>query len=273
MERCRRSDAVNCAECEILLHALIDDELDAGHARDVEAHVASCSACAEKLQAFRVMRSAMARAKLKDVAPAALRARIEAALPPPSAQIIAPRQFLRPSRRSFFGGFGAGAVLSGALAASLMLTVFRTDPEQIIGNEAVSAHLRSLQAGHLTDVETSEQHTVKPWFNGKLDVAPPVIDLTAQGFTLVGGRLDEIGGETAAAIVYRRRQHIINLFVSRRRETDRRGEISETRHGFNVRYWTEDGLDYWAISDINGGELDEFCQKFKAALHPQSAPS
>jgi anti-sigma factor RsiW len=143
----------------------------------------------------------------------------------------------------------------------------------VIGNEAVSAHLRSLQAGHLTDVETSEQHTVKPWFNGKLDVAPPVIDLTAQGFTLVGGRLDEIGGETAAAIVYRRRQHIINLFVSRRQGTARHGEISETRHGFNVRYWTEDGLDYWAISDISAGELDEFCQKFKAALHPPSAPS
>ena len=264
---------MNCAECEILLHALIDDELDAGHARDVEAHVASCSACAEKLQAFRAMRSAMARAKLKDTASVALRARIEATLPSPSPQIIAPRQFLRPSRRSFFGGFGAGVVVSGALAASLMLTVFRIDPEQIIGNEAVSAHLRSLQAGHLTDVETSEQHTVKPWFNGKLDVAPPVVDLTAQGFTLIGGRLDELGGETVAAIVYRRRQHIINLFVSRRQEGERRGEFGETRHGFNVRHWTEDGLDYWAVSDINAGELDEFCQKFKAALHPPSAPS
>ncbi len=264
---------MNCAECEVLLHALIDNELDAGHARDVEAHIASCSACAEKLQAFRALRSAMAQAKLKEAAPAALRARIEAALPQPSAQIIAPRQFSQPSRRNFFGGFAAGAVLSGALAASLMLTVFRTDDEQIIGNEAVSAHLRSLQAGHLTDVETSEQHTVKPWFNGKLDVAPPVIDLAAQGFTLIGGRLDEINGETTAAIVYRRRQHIINLFVSRRTNADRGGEISETRHGFNVRHWAEQGLDFWVVSDLNAGELDEFCQKFKAALRSPNPAS
>jgi anti-sigma factor RsiW len=264
---------VSCAECEILLHALLDDELDAGHAREVEAHIASCPGCAEKLRAFGAMRSAMAKAKLKDAAPAALRARIEATVPSPSAKIMAPRRFLRPSRRNFVGGFATGAVLSGAVAASLMLTVFRSDQEQMIGNEAVSAHLRSLQAGHLTDVETSEQHTVKPWFNGKLDVAPPVIDLTAQGFTLIGGRLDEIGGETAAAIVYRRRQHIINLFVSRRPQAERRGETSETRHGFNVRHWAEDGLDYWAVSDINAGELDEFCQKFRAALHPSGAPS
>ena len=257
---------MNCAECEILLHALIDDELDAGHVREVEAHVASCSACAEKLRNLRALRSAMAQAKLKEAAPAALRARIEAALPRPRHRLLRRADFSRPSRRSFFGGFAAGAVLSGALAASLLLTVFRTDQEQIIGDEAVSAHLRSLQAGHLTDVETSEQHTVKPWFNGKLDVAPPVIDLTAQGFTLIGGRLDEINGETAAAIVYRRRQHIINLFVSRRTDAERSGETSETRHGFNVRHWAEQGLDFWVVSDLNAGELDEFCQKFKAAL-------
>ncbi len=125
---------MNCAECEVLLHALIDNELDAGHARDVEAHVASCSACAEQLQAFRALRSAMAQAKLKEAAPATLRARIEAGLPQPSAEIITPRRFSQPSRRNFFGGFAAGAVLSGALAASLMLTVFRTDDEQIIGD-------------------------------------------------------------------------------------------------------------------------------------------
>ena len=136
----------------------------------------------------------------------------------------------------------------------------------------VSAHLRSLQPGHLTDVETSDQHTVKPWFNGKLDVAPPVIDLTAEGFTLIGGRLDDINGETAAALVYRRRHHVINLFVARHPGGERRTG-SEIRHGFNVRQWTDEGLDFWAVSDINAGELDEFCKKFTAALHPVPAPS
>ena len=109
---------MNCAECEVLLHAQIDGELDAGHARDVEAHTASCTGCAEKLDAFRTMRTAMAGAGLKETAPARLRSRIEAALPAPAARVTAPRQFSRPSRRSFFGGFAAGTALSAALAAS-----------------------------------------------------------------------------------------------------------------------------------------------------------
>ena len=123
-------------------------------------------------------------------------------------------KFFRPSRRTFFGGFAAGAAISAAVAASLVLTVFRGDREQTIASEVVAAHIRSLQAGHLMDVETGDQHTVKPWFNGKVDVAPPVVDLTAHGFTLLGGRLDFIDGEAAAAIVYRRREHVINLFVA-----------------------------------------------------------
>ncbi len=192
---------MNCAECEVLLHALIDGELDAGHVREVEAHVMTCTACGEKLKGFRAMRDAMAAADLKEKAPASLRSRIEAALPKPSARIIAPRQFSRPTRRTFFGGFAAGAALSGAIAAGLAVAVFRNGDEQTMADEVVSAHIRSLQAGHLMDVQTSDQHTVKPWFNGRVDVAPPVIDLTAEGFTLLGGRLDYIDGEPVASIV------------------------------------------------------------------------
>jgi anti-sigma factor RsiW len=271
MERGGRGDAMNCAETEIMLHALIDGELDAGHARDVEAHVAACPGCAEKLEAFRAMHAAMAGADLKESAPASLRARIEAALPLPSARIIAPRQFARPSRRNFFGGFAVGTVLSAAIAASLVLTVFRNDQEQTIANDVVSAHIRSLQAGHLMDVETSDQHTVKPWFNGKLDVAPPVIDLTAQGFTLLGGRLDYIDGEPVAAVVYRRRKHVINLFVAQRLGAEHAGVNTETIQGYNVRHWSERGLDFWAVSDIAADELEEFGQKIAAALGPGPA--
>jgi len=260
---------MNCAESEILIHALIDGELDAGHARDIEAHVAACPACAEKLEAFRGLREAIAVANLKETAPASLRSRIEAALPRPAAPVIAPRKFARPSRRAFFGGFAAGAALSGALAASLVLTVFRNDERQIVADEVVSAHVRSLQAGHLMDVETSDQHTVKPWFNGKLDVAPPVIDLTAQGFTLLGGRLDYVDGEPVAAIVYQRRKHVINLFVAQRLGSRLGGTKSETIQGYNVRHWTEQGLDFWAVSDLATDELDEFARKVSAAV---SAP-
>ena len=264
---------MNCDESEVLLHALIDGELDAGHARDVETHLATCPACAEKLTAFRAMREAMAEAGLKETAPAGLRSRIEATLPAPTARVIAPSRFFQPSRRTFFGGFAIGSALSAAVAASLVLTVVRNDQEQTVANEVVSAHLRSLQAGHLMDVETSDQHTVKPWFNGKVDVAPPVIDLTAQGFTLLGGRLDYIDGEPVASIVYRRRKHVINLFVARRLGPKPAGVRSETIQGYNVRHWSDKGLDFWAVSDIDAGELDEFGQKVATALHAPPGPS
>jgi anti-sigma factor RsiW len=268
MERSGRIGAMNCSEFEVLQHALIDGELDAGHARDVEAHAETCATCASSLDLFRTMHDTVAKANLKEVAPASLYSRIEAMLPPRSAQIIAPRKFFQPSRRRFLGGFAAGAAASTAIAASLVLTVIRDDQEHAIAGEVVSAHIRSLQAGHLIDVETSDQHTVKPWFNGRLDVAPPVIDLTAQGFTLLGGRLDYMDGEPVAAIVYRRRKHIINLFVAQRLGVKHVGARTATIQGYNVRDWSEHGLDFWAVSDIATEELDEFYQKVSAAVRP-----
>jgi anti-sigma factor RsiW len=115
-------------------------------------------------------------------------------------------------------------------------------------------------------VQTSNQHTVKPWFNGKVDVAPPVVDLTAQGFTLVGGRLDYIDGKAVASIVYRRRTHVINLFVAQGAAADHRGAKLEKVQGFNIRRWNAQGLEFWAVSDIDAEELQEFGSKLEAAL-------
>jgi len=264
---------MNCAESEVLLHALIDGELDAGHASEVEAHAAACSACAEKLTSFRVMREAVAGAALKEAAPAYLRNRVEASLTPPATRVVSMRSFFKPTRRSFFGGFAVGSALSAAVAASLVLTVIRGDQEQAVADEVVSAHIRSLQAGHLMDVATSDQHTVKPWFNGRVDVAPPVIDLTAESFTLLGGRLDYIDGEPVAAIIYQRRKHVINLFVAQHLGARHARTAAESVQGYNVRHWSQDGLDFWAVSDLGGAELDEFVQKITRAVPRSSSAS
>ena len=254
---------MTCNEAEVLLHALLDGELDAGHAREVEVHVENCPRCATQLRAYRELQQAMPVAQLHFTAPTSLRRRIEKALPTAAPQRAS-------SRRSVLKGFVMGTALSTAMAASLVVAVFRTDQDQRVLGDVVSAHVRSLQGDHLTDVQTSDQHTVKPWFNGKIDIAPPVVDLTAQGFTLLGGRLDYIDGQAVASIVYRRRAHVINLFVAQEVPSERHGARLETMQGFNIRHWSARGLEFFAISDINAEELQEFVEKFDAALHPAS---
>jgi anti-sigma factor RsiW len=247
---------MTCDEAETLLHALLDGELDAGHAREVEAHLAGCPRCAEQLRAARELKHAMVASELQFTAPRTLRLRLEAALPRPQA---------KPSRRGVLQGFALGSALSALAATGLVAIVWRGDDESRVDAEMVSAHLRSLQAGHLTDVLTSDQHTVKPWFNGRLDVAPPVVDLTAQGFMLIGGRLDYVDGRAVGAIVYRRRVHVINLFVAQAEGADHRPASVESVKGFNIRRWRERGLNFWAVSDLAAEELSEFCDKFEAA--------
>jgi len=250
-----------CAETEILLHALLDGELDAGHARNVETHLEGCPCCAAQLAAYREMQQAMSAAQLRYTAPMSLRRRIEMALP--SAPVRVPA---RAARWSVLKGFAMGTALSTAVAASLVIGVMETDQNQRLLGDVVSAHVRSLQGDHLTDVQTSDQHTVKPWFNGKVDISPPVVDLTAQGFRLIGGRLDYIDGRAVASIVYRRRTHVINLFVAPE-DSDHRA-ANETIQGFNIRRWTAQGFKFSAVSDINAEELQEFVEKFETAFRP-----
>jgi anti-sigma factor RsiW len=247
---------MTCEEAEILLHALMDDELDAGHAREVEQHIAGCPACAARLAAYREMSQAIAAADVKYTAPPALRRRIEASLP----------QTRAPSRRAVLRGFAFGSAVSAIAATGLVAIVLREDELQRVQSEIVSAHLRSLQAGHLTDVISTDQHTVKPWFNGKLDVSPPVIDLTTQGFTLIGGRLDYVDARAIGAVVYKRRAHVINLFVAQTSNTERRAARIETLQGFNIRCWRDRGLNFWAVSDLGADELSEFGEKFESAI-------
>jgi len=252
---------MTCDEAQVLVHALIDGELDASHARDVEAHAASCARCAAELAAARDLRQALRGNDLTHAAPLSLRRSIDRAVPSPAMT----------SRRAVLKGFAMGSVVSAAAAAGIALVVVRDGSDSRIMGEAVSAHLRSLQADHLTDVLSSDRHTVKPWFNGRIDLAPPVIDLTGQGFTLIGGRLDFIDGKPVAALVYRRRVHVINMFVMQGMGTALSAPKLDVIQGFNILRWTDHGLNLLAVSDLAQDELEEFEAKFESATKAERA--
>jgi anti-sigma factor RsiW len=174
----------------------------------------------------------------------------------------------QPRRLSAWGWFASGAATACAVVLAVNLTVFApaTPPGAIatslgrggasLPDELISAHVRSLMLDHLTDVASAEGHTVKPWFNGKVDLAPPVVDLSGDGYPLIGGRLDYIDRRPVAALVYKRRQHAINLFVFA--ATNREPPQVTTRLGYNLVSWHEGGLNFWATSDLNLDELQGF---------------
>jgi anti-sigma factor RsiW len=247
---------MNCDDASVLVHALADGELDAGHAREVETHAAACRTCAAELAAAREMKTLLARTNLQFAPPASLRARIEGAIPKPQAVA---------NRRTLLKGFALGSAMSALAASGIGFMVLRDARGDRLMGEAISAHLRSLQSEHLTDVLSSNQHTVKPWFNGKIDLAPPVPDLTAQGFTLIGGRLDFIDGKPVAALVYRRRAHVINVFVGQGLGAAPASPQLQVMQGFNLLRWRDGGLSVVAVSDLNSQELEEFGAKFAAA--------
>jgi anti-sigma factor RsiW len=246
---------MNCDEAKVLLHGLVDNEVDPEHANRIETHMGDCAGCAAQLRLHRAMRRLMANADLRFPALPGLRTRIKATLPVAATA---------PSRRTLFRGFAFGSALSAAAAALIMIAVIRSDQDQVIVSDVVSAHLRSLQANHLTDVQSSDQHGVEPWFNDRLGIAPPVPDLTTKGFNLIGGRIDYVLGKAVAAIVYRRSDHVINLFVAQGAEAEQSARV-ETMQGFNVALWSERGLNLCIVGDVSAEELEDLRKKFEAA--------
>lgn len=219
-----------CAEMRLLLQADLDGELSPAEAARVAAHVEGCAGCAAVSAALSELSRRIEREAEYARAPAGLRRRVA------------------PGRRLVPVGIGL------ALAASLAL--FAIPRGAPLRDEIVTSHVRALQPGHLMDVVSTDQHTVKPWFAGKIDFSPPVKDLAAEGFPLVGGRLDYVGGRAVAVLVYRRRQHIMDLYVwpSGSAATAAAG----SRDGFNSRVWHRDGLEFWVVSDVEAGDLAAF---------------
>src|SRR5690242_15055076 len=234
-----------CVDQELLLGGLVDGELDAANTALVEAHVARCEGCRGELDRLQAVRNLLRGEGVRHSAPQSLATRIW------TNPELAPKAAKDNRWRGWIGG---GVV--GALAASLAMVSFVTPATTgAIDQDLVSSHVRSLQPGHLTDVQTTNQHIVKPWFNGRIDFAPPVPELAAQGFPLIGGRLDSIEGKTVAAIVYKRRLHTVNLYVWPEKETSERSFVKD---GFAVTEWSRNGLRFAAVSDIPAPELRQF---------------
>jgi anti-sigma factor RsiW len=275
-----------CGDNELVLNALLDGELDAANALSCEAHLRICPGCSAELERLRSIRAAVGKPGVGHAAPSELRKRVldalqlaargepvpESARPIPSGASIG-RPSSSPPRtpaRTAFRRFAPLGASLGALAASVVLALYVLAPRPSIQDEIVSNHVRSLLAAHLTDVATSDRHVVKPWFNGKVDFAPPVIDLADAGFPLVGGRLDVVHGRVAAALVYRRHQHVINLFVWPEGSREA-GSASSTRHdGYTVVRWSADGLELAAVSDVDPQELTAFRDAFRARAVPST---
>lgn len=239
-----------CPDKELLLCALVDGELDAANAALLEAHLVHCGDCRDEFERLQAAAALTRREGVRHRAPEALARRI-AKLPELSSH--------RSSRRLLPGWLAPGVV--GALAAALALVAFLPSSNQsIIDEQLISSHVRSLQPGHLTDVQTTNQHIVKPWFNGRITFSPPVPELADQGFPLIGGRLDSIDGRTVPALVYKRRLHTVNVFVWPASNGDER---SFAEDGFSVREWSRRGLRFAAVSDIPAAELTRFEELFK----------
>lgn len=241
--------------CELVardLDAYLDRELDAESSAAVRDHVTSCAVCRRKVARHDTL-SSLVRSAPYFTAPDRLRQRV---LPRPASRAV---------RRVVPWAAAAALVLSAGLVG---MTQWWSSPpagDAIVG-EAVDNHVRSLQANHLFDVESTDLHTVKPWFSGKLDFSPPVVDIASGGFPLVGGRLDYAGGRAVAALVYQRHTHMINVFVSPQAGNESTRVAALSRRGFNLRGWASGGMLFWAVSDLNGEELDEFVGALRAGL-------
>jgi anti-sigma factor RsiW len=245
---------VACENNQRLLDGYFDGELDLVHNIEFEEHVKTCPDCAGELRDRQAMRDSLRAANLYERAPESLRTRIRAALPPEAR----PQPIPMPRRPVLEWLAVAAAILIAVFLGVKVLPNIGGPKQNLLAEEIVASHIRSLQPGHLYDVESTDQHTVKPWFDGKLDFAPPVMDLKDQGFPLVGGRLDYVDHRNVAALVYRRQKHLINVFVWPQESRTTKAPETQTLQGYNLVSWSHDGMYFCAASDLNAAELHQF---------------
>jgi anti-sigma factor RsiW len=239
-----------CADRVLLIQAELDGELDAAGSAALQTHLEGCAGCRAVQADLRALSAGLRREAPRHPAPERLRTALAAHLEPP------PRPALRVVRHPALA-FGAGAALAAGVAAGVALAVLPVPPATL-DDQAVADHIRALQPGHLTDVESSDRHMVRPWFDGRIDYAPPVRDFAAAGFPLIGGRLDYLGGRPVAALVYRRDRHLIDLYVWP--ATGEAAPVPRTRNGYAVVGWRAGGMAFLAVSDLEAAQLLAFAR-------------
>ncbi|HEY8099508.1 MAG TPA: anti-sigma factor [Burkholderiaceae bacterium] len=244
---------MECNESQDLMSAYLDGELDRSTATQYAAHLAACAACNRRYEELMRLRSTLKFNAASYKVPDHLRHRILNDL---NANKVRPKKFGNISWAWI--NFGVAAACSFAFALTLSLYLAVPSETERINQEIVASHFRSLLANHLADVASSDQHTVKPWFSGKLDYSPPVMDLAQQGFPLVGGRLDYVNQRSVAALAYRHGPHLVNLFVWPDKSEKESSAKFTSIQGFHLLQWTHAGMVYWAISDMNPQELVAF---------------
>ena len=250
---------MSCDLARTTVHGYFDGELDAVRAAEFEKHLKDCAPCRASLEQIESLRTNLRDADLYQGASPQLRAQLRRQLAlDGSSSAPAPRQWRWLLVPSF-----AILVIAAAAWLALRLVEPHTQSARIVA-ELIDAHVRSLQPGHLMDVQSTDQHTVKPWFDGKLDFIPPVSDFSSQGFPLVGGRLDVVDGRNVAALVYSRRKHLINLFVWPYRETEAGFVNSGARQGYNWIAWQAGDMRFCLISDVSASDLREL----RDLIHP-----
>ena len=251
---------MRCEEARRRLDAYIDGELGAAEQASLREHLAGCGECGPEAEAVERLRAGIREAAPRYRAPPGLRRQIHAAL---RRERTAPARPLW--RAPGWLAYAASILVAVAVGAGGTYVLTGERQESTLANEIIDNHLRSLLGTHLTDVASSDKHTVKPWFAGRTDVSPPGIDLAAQGFPLVGGRLDLVSGRPVPALVYRAGKHVINVFVLPAQQGDL-GEAA-SRRGYTLHHWSEGDIGYWAVSDASAEEFARFEAAFRAAAN------
>jgi anti-sigma factor RsiW len=269
---------VSCKLTQRFVPGYLDGELDLSRTIEMETHLQVCAECARELERQQALRAALQRSSLAYAAPEAVRQRIQSSLraaasaeAPERTSGWHPFQFLRPL--PFLRWAGAFAVLAlCAVTAWQYLPGLVRGPasDRQLAAEVLTSHVRSLEANHLMDVASTDQHTVNPWFDGKLDFSPPVEDLASDGFPLVGGRLDYLEGRQVAALVYQRRKHFINVFVWPDAAGSSSNQTIQPQQGYNMMRWSRGGFQFWAVSDVNAQDLADFVHLLEIRIAPES---